>query len=997
MGQTTGRLGKDVPAEVLFKSRMRSQKTTHGLIPVSYQELMPFSRIQDQTNMESTTWNNLEELLSRIDIDSDDEAITTAALHELSALLAAESETRNQVQMFIRECQRTVDEAIANRSPSSAMGRARYLKAFADFGFVPEIERISIYCSVANLHLDAGDYISAEDCLACAHSGMANRRVPRELRAQAYGLLTMLYLESERFAAARQAARTGLTLLRQARAPLQLRANFYGLLGRISEKNHEYREAERHIKRGISLLESIRPEDRSPNDELNLGSGYGALASSLMHLGRYEEAELAAVRGLELERTSGASPLDIAESLSSLSSLLKARGKLGQAEECSARAVRLFRSHHEHPIQLAVAVADHANLLAQRKRLRPALRFAQEVRTILAEFQDPSRETAWLLLHVGGVLAAARRQPDGAAVVREAIGQLRRLNAPAFELAQAYMSLGSILDELGNKIDALNAFESAASFYAEAGVNSMLLPKTIYWVAKLSADSGEALERWESACKAALRCCLLPDDAEDQIDLSRNVQFVFREAAKWAMSVGQLESALEWSEFGRGFALTTSLSRHLSSESFPDQSDLDSEQAALEVALERSPQSNRRAISRRLAIVNDQLSKNVAAQEARMNELVGVTGRESTFGALPSGSVYIAVDADRDDLLVTVVSNRVRNIFVCSPPRHLWWHEAGGWFVKRLEDVPIGEKRPQAMLDRIRDIVFPPDVQFLISAAEHLIFSLGGGLNAIPFEAMNIEGRRLDTRCKVSRSWGVRSLGLGTQVARTNQRAGVLSVGIDKASGNSRLTNDTQCPNGRRSGLVPLTWAKREAASVAALYAQDGASPSSPRRKDILTRLPQCGLLHASVHGEANLEDPLESCLRFLPLNGRSGRLTAREIFDLDLSEMTLAVLSACSSLGSDHHTGVDGPLGLPFAFVRAGARCVVATIRPVDDRLGHDMMLRMHARLRQGASVHDALAAAKFAARAGEFGAFGADIREASSFVIFGDPNTTLPPSLIT
>lgn len=94
------------------------------------------------------------------------------------------------------------------------------------------------------------------------------------------------------------------------------------------------------------------------------------------------------------------------------------------------------------------------------------------------------------------------------------------------------------------------------------------------------------------------------------------------------------------------------------------------------------------------------------------------------------------------------------------------------------------------------------------------------------------------------------------------------------------------------------------------------------------------GIVHVATHGVMHDEAPLDS---YLALDATSidhggpedGRLTAREIYDLEL-HADLVVLSACRS-GLGKASG-DGLLGLSRAFFYAGARHVVATLWDVAD-----------------------------------------------------------------
>jgi CHAT domain-containing protein len=86
------------------------------------------------------------------------------------------------------------------------------------------------------------------------------------------------------------------------------------------------------------------------------------------------------------------------------------------------------------------------------------------------------------------------------------------------------------------------------------------------------------------------------------------------------------------------------------------------------------------------------------------------------------------------------------------------------------------------------------------------------------------------------------------------------------------------------------------------------------------------------------------------------GILTAEEIAALDLSSVEWAVLSACDT-GSGDVESLEGVLGLQRAFRIAGARTVVMSLWPVDDRATRRFMEKLYGlRMREGADVGTAM-----------------------------------------
>jgi CHAT domain-containing protein len=104
------------------------------------------------------------------------------------------------------------------------------------------------------------------------------------------------------------------------------------------------------------------------------------------------------------------------------------------------------------------------------------------------------------------------------------------------------------------------------------------------------------------------------------------------------------------------------------------------------------------------------------------------------------------------------------------------------------------------------------------------------------------------------------------------------------------------------------------------------------REQAVRAAVPEKSVIHFATHGILKEDDPSES---FIALSGSAGepasdgRLTAAEVYQLDLNA-DLVVLSACrSALGS---VSSDGIIGLTRAFFYAGASSVLATLWDVAD-----------------------------------------------------------------
>jgi CHAT domain-containing protein len=111
--------------------------------------------------------------------------------------------------------------------------------------------------------------------------------------------------------------------------------------------------------------------------------------------------------------------------------------------------------------------------------------------------------------------------------------------------------------------------------------------------------------------------------------------------------------------------------------------------------------------------------------------------------------------------------------------------------------------------------------------------------------------------------------------------------------------------------------------------------------------------IHFTAHAVANRESPLDSAVL---LSG--GKLYAREVMDIPLTA-DLVTISACRGVGLRTYSG-EGLVGFAWAFLRAGARHVVAGLWDVNDQSTAALMDVLYRELAAGKPPAAALRAAK-------------------------------------
>ncbi len=153
---------------------------------------------------------------------------------------------------------------------------------------------------------------------------------------------------------------------------------------------------------------------------------------------------------------------------------------------------------------------------------------------------------------------------------------------------------------------------------------------------------------------------------------------------------------------------------------------------------------------------------------------------------------------------------------------------------------------------------------------------------------------------------------------------------------------------GDADGSLPFS--RQEAQAVADLYGESVYLGEAAQERLVWEQGPQAGILHLASHG---LYDPVNPNFSHISLAGDpggayDGLLETHEIYNLNLGQADLVVLSACESGRGLRVTG-DEIIGLNRAFLYAGTPSVLSSLWNVEDLATHDLMIAFYSRLRQG------------------------------------------------
>jgi CHAT domain-containing protein len=255
--------------------------------------------------------------------------------------------------------------------------------------------------------------------------------------------------------------------------------------------------------------------------------------------------------------------------------------------------------------------------------------------------------------------------------------------------------------------------------------------------------------------------------------------------------------------------------------------------------------------------------------------------------------------------------------------------------------------------DRLGELLLAPAAAE-IARAERLILLLDGALHELPFALLPDPGGAGEPLVARRAIQSVASIGV---LAR---RAGVpraprpwrLSALVDPtpAAATVAALGEIELP--------PLAGARAEAAEAARWFpeARVLAGPEASEEA-LLAEARRAEIVHLGAHALVDARLPLSSSLVLASSAGAetTGLLHAWEVMERLETKAELVVLSACESARGEVVAG-EGLLGLSWAFQRAGARAVLASLWRVDDEAAALFIGRFYRHLAGGAATPEAL-----------------------------------------
>lgn len=556
------------------------------------------------------------------------------------------------------------------------------------------------------------------------------------------------------------------------------------------------------------------------------------------------------------------------------------------------------------------------------------------------------------------------------------------------EVVIGYRTLASIEMAAGNHAAAARALDSADAL-ARANKLTTAQPPLWFERARLlrrldrDADAAALLRRYLAT--------LAPSDGVARWDAQVYLAEITARHGDAAGAAAQLRSAADALDRWRDAQRDTTLRLLAFQASTHEESDRDAYFARTIAELARRNQTEpafEQAERRRARTLVERIAEGEALRTTRTSERRGTLGLPTTRADL--ASVVAALPDDHTALLEYVVGtgNAPTTLFVVT-------RDGGRAHVLPSADSLLPTIRRFLASAESGDDVTPlarslgasllrPATDILEPGITRLVLVPDGVLHRLPFDALRLADDRIaleryETAVVPSAEVAL-LLWKRERERRTPRRdARVLAFGDARFPDVPMLDGEDTLPRLPESGREARIAASFGTGSVVRL--RDDASESYLKGAP----LDSFAVLHIATHAFVDDRTLARSAIALSPGGNENGVVSPGDLAALDLG-VDLVVLSACRSAGGVV-VGGEGVQGLTAPLLAAGARAVVATYWPIDDRETVTLVRDFYDALARGATTGAALRSAKLAALHR-----GRPARDWVSFTVIGDPMVRVP-----
>lgn len=683
-------------------------------------------------------------------------------------------------------------------------------------------------------------------------------------------------------------------------------------------------------QRAIVTYLKVLPSVHQNKDRLTEATIYLNIGSAYIRLGDLDEAESYYNRAKQLFEQMD-SPANVATVQGNLGMLALQKGDLVQAKTYLEEALATWREL-ENPVLISQTLGNLALLALSQKEFETALEQSQEAIQLSEQVGNRTDKARFLIILAGTYLSEGD-YGDALEQSLQALNLAQQIGEPTTELA-AY-SLLAATHYAQEEPD--QAFE-----YIQTAIDKLETLQGTITVSELkTAFLGNLFDIYSLAVSLA-------------IELDRpEMAFQFAEQGRSRAFLDQLANGSVDFQSGIGsdlldqeqdlryqiIALRTQL---VQLRSLPQDEATDQEIGLVETELHNLEETYTRLL-RDIKLQSPQLASLVSVDPVSLNEAQRLleaettlieyfVTEEATYAFVLNKDFFqvVTLEVDQQQLFQRIAAFRDFPILIQeadSPPENV--QQLYTWLVEPL----------QPHLNTTNLVIVPHNI-----------------LHYLPFAALSDGQHYLNERYILSNLPSASSLRFLPEEQK--RRESILVLG-----------NPTSPAN-----LPPLSFAQQEAKTVADLYHTQPLLGSAATEESIWRQAGQKDIVHISAHGSFNINNPLFSAIYLAESQNQDGRLEVHEIYNLELSQTDLVVLSACQTdLGRLNRRIEEGNFSyslalskgdeitnLTRAFFFARTPTVVASLWSVDDEATGLLMEQFHTHLKQGENKAAALSSAQ-------------------------------------
>ena len=746
----------------------------------------------------------------------------------------------------------------------------------------------------------------------------------------------LMYSRRGRLDSALAEASVALQVARDAK-DLRLEAGAVHVLGEAHSLSGQYAAA-------IAANDRLLIVSRELRDSAQVALAFNQLAIDYRHLGRFDEATRALEQGLAINRQKQ-SEVGIAQGLYNLSNVVASTGNLERAiqlrEEALGYADRIGDRRGQSLIltSLGDAYQQTGNRKAARRYLERALALGRELRL-------PYQE-AVALLSLGGLSLAEGNGSDAdvslraAQLLSDSLNYGRQRSSTRAKRARVAIARGdrsaaarwaddavSIADSLGEPEGQFEALQARGAVL-EMGGGGDASAAYLRAIDLLESSRGRlalgdlrvgVAEPWAKAYEGAVRTLIAAGRPEDA--------FIAAERARARMLLDVLSD--------RGARTRADTRAEEIRQRLRDR-----EEARRSIRQPELVATAAREIALLLGTLDslEAMERNASAA-ARVRQAVPASFQEIRAGLLPAGRALLAFYwGDSAVYGWWITNSEIRGARLGSADSL----EAVVDFLRGVVERPIAGADWKAAARRAFAVLIAP---LKPSGETELRVIVDGPLAYVPVEVL-IPGENAKPLGATHLISYTPSASVALYLAKAprtiNWTRAMLAVGNPAGSAEQSAPAERA---GDGAPFAPLPYAAEEARTIGKMFDSEGSDVLIGREATInrwLGRDPgQYRFIHLAAHARVSDRRPEQTHVVLA-----DGGLDLAAIRRLQL-RAELVTLSACETALGQRVRG-EGVIGLPHAFLSAGARGAVVTLWRVDDRAAADFMEAFYALLREG------------------------------------------------